>query len=76
MAKATTNKPNGKFNLKQLAKDCIAKRQAENITFAQFTKETGVTGSNLHRIETEKAPGVETLAAVCNWLGKPVQHYF
>ena len=68
-----------KFDLKLLAKDVLAKRVKDNLTFRGIQKETKgkVMSATLQRIEAAtQMPRADTLGDICQWLGKPVNHYF
>jgi len=68
-----------KFKSALLAKDILAKRNKENLSFRQIEKTTKgrLTVSTLQRLEDNtQEPKASTVADVCNWLGKPVATYF
>lgn len=69
-------KINSSFKAVQLAKDILAKREKEGITYAVAEQQTGVYKSILHRAESGLPISLESLPKICNWLGKPVQNYF
>ena len=67
------------FNLKRLAKDILAKRIREGLSFNKIEEETKgkLTRSMMQRIEAEQViPQADKLADICNWLAVPVQNYF
>lgn len=65
------------FDLKQLGKDCVAKREAEGITMRQVRAQVGLGMTQLYNIEAGLAsPNADTLAKVIDWLGAPVGKYF
>lgn len=67
------------FNLKKLAKDILAKRTKENISFRDITKQlkSKVHFSSVQRIEdATQMPSAETLGVLCDWLSKPVSEYY
>lgn len=82
------NKPNAKksvallakplsFDLKTLAKDCIAKRETEGLSLRIIQKTNGIGFTQLWAIESEASfPNANTLAKVIDWLGLPVEKYF
>jgi transcriptional regulator with XRE-family HTH domain len=68
---------NKAFNLKKMAKDILAKRNKEDLSFRQIETKTGINKAILYRIEAEKgAPSIDVLPDICNWLGVDVQTYF
>lgn len=68
-----------KFNAKKLADDILAKRTKEDLTFRAIEKTTRgkVSRAVLQKTEGKHTtPSVDSLVAICNWLGKSVQNYF
>lgn len=68
-----------KFNGAKLAKDILAKRNKESLSFRTIESETKgkLTISTLQRLEDNtQEPKASTLGDVCNWLGKPVANYY
>jgi DNA-binding XRE family transcriptional regulator len=73
-------KENKKFNYKLLARD-IYNRRSQNTGREMFlekaAEQAGVSKATLYRLEAEAVkPDIDTLASVCNWIGKPLQYYF
>jgi hypothetical protein len=68
-----------KFNGAKLAKDILAKRNKENLSFRGIEKTTKgkLTISTLQRLEDNtQEPKASTLGDVCNWLGKDISIYY
>jgi transcriptional regulator with XRE-family HTH domain len=65
-----------KFKAEVFAKDILAKRESESITYAKAAKALGFSQSILHRAESGLPVSLESFSIICNWLGKPVNIYF
>ena len=66
---------NGKFDAKRFAADILAKRQAENVSFVFLENNSTISRTAWHRAESGITVTVDSIIVICNWLGKPVQHY-
>ncbi len=74
-----TAKQNKKFNYASLSKDIWNKRNASKpaLGLRGAADEAGISSATLYRLESVSVkPDIDTLTAVCNWLGKPLQNYF
>jgi predicted transcriptional regulator len=73
---------NKKYNAAQMTKDIWLKRQqlgsnGEALGVRDAAKVAGIDYGALYRMEAgNESPTLSNLVAVCNWLGKTVQHYF
>lgn len=66
-----------KFDSKLLAKDVLAKREKDNLTFRAIQKTSGIKPSQLYGIEAGNTiPTCDTLANILTWLNQPVEKYF
>jgi hypothetical protein len=66
---------NGGLDTARLAKDMISKRTADDVSLGALSKTTGIPKPTLYIIETGVVNRIDLLIGICNWLGKPVQHY-
>lgn len=66
---------NGHFDTKQFAKDILAKREKDNLTFTDVAKAAGVERTTIYRAEAGRPIVINAICDLCNWLGKPVQDY-
>lgn len=65
------------FDLKQLGKDCIAKREKDDISLRAIQAEYDISITVMYMIEAGRnAPTATTLAKLIDWLGEPVEKYF
>lgn len=65
------------FDLKQLGKDCIAKRERDNISLKSIYATHGVGTSQMFSVEAGlNTPNANTLAKIIDWLGEPIEKYF
>lgn len=74
-----TPKANKKFNYQALAKDIYNTRNKSTIgsDFRTVAAKLNISYSTLYRLEAMSVkPDIDTLATVCNWIGKPLQSYF
>ena len=66
-----------KYDGEKLAKEVRIKRLITlNVDLRDAAKEIGIGYATLSRIENKKKPDIETLAAVCYWIGQPIDNFF
>jgi hypothetical protein len=68
---------NAPFNSERLAKDILAKREKDGLSFSAIEEATTIPATTIFRAEVGKGGlNVIAVASICNWLGVPVQKYF
>lgn len=66
-----------KYDGEKLAKEVRTKRLITlNVDLRKAAKQIGIGYATLSRIENEKKPDIETLAAVCKWINTPIDSFF
>ena len=73
---STSQATNQPIRLAEFAAAIKAHRDLQGLTLEQAAEATGVSASTLSRIERKKFhPRLETVHALCNWMGAPINKF-
>lgn len=71
-----TKPKNGNFDHRRFCDEILQKRYSDNVTLMKLAAITGISFSQVQRLETSSEKiSLANAVKLCNWLGKPISAY-